>query len=34
VIIYAVIGILCDLVTRLLERRLLRWHPTYARLTA
>jgi sulfonate transport system permease protein len=34
VLIYAVIGILCDLVTRLLERRLLRWHPTYARLTA
>ena len=34
VIIYAAIGIICDLITRLLERRLLRWHPTYARLHA
>ncbi|MTD57243.1 ABC transporter permease subunit [Amycolatopsis pithecellobii] len=34
VIIYAVIGIVCDLITRLLERRLLRWHPTYAKLHA
>ncbi|WP_236791500.1 ABC transporter permease subunit [Amycolatopsis sp. GM8] len=34
VIIYAAIGIVCDLITRLLERRLLRWHPTYAKLHA
>jgi sulfonate transport system permease protein len=34
VIIYAVIGIICDLITRVLERRLLRWHPTYAKLHA
>jgi ABC-type nitrate/sulfonate/bicarbonate transport system permease component len=26
VIIYAAIGIICDLITRVLERRLLRWH--------
>ena len=34
VVIYAVIGVVCDLLTRLLERRLLRWHPTYAHLHA
>lgn len=34
VIVYAVIGMLSDLITRLLERRLLRWHPSYARLHA
>lgn len=34
VVIYAVIGIVCDVAARLLERRLLRWHPTYARLRA
>ncbi|WP_243788197.1 ABC transporter permease subunit [Saccharopolyspora gloriosae] len=34
VVIYAVIGVACDLVTRLLERRLLRWNPSYARISA
>jgi sulfonate transport system permease protein len=34
VVVYAVIGMLSDLITRLLERRLLRWHPSYARLHA
>ena len=34
IVIYAVIGIVCDVAARLLERRLLRWHPTYAGLNA
>ncbi|ACY96967.1 MULTISPECIES: ABC transporter permease subunit [Thermomonospora] len=33
VVLYAGIGIACDLLARLLERRLLSWHPSYARLT-
>lgn len=34
VVIYAVIGVACDLLARLLERRLLGWHPAYARQRA
>ncbi|TNY35945.1 ABC transporter permease subunit [Thermomonospora catenispora] len=34
VVLYAGIGIACDLLARILERRLLSWHPSYARLTA
>ncbi|XVQ15080.1 ABC transporter permease [Spirillospora sp. CA-255316] len=34
VVLYAVIGIACDLLARLLERRLLSWHATYAGLGA
>jgi sulfonate transport system permease protein len=30
IILYAIAGWLSDLVTRLIERRLLRWHPNYA----
>ncbi len=30
IILYAIAGWLSDLVTRLIERRLLRWHPSYA----
>jgi sulfonate transport system permease protein len=31
IILYAIAGWLSDLVTRLIEQRLLRWHPNYAR---
>jgi len=34
IILYAIAGWLVDLVTRLIERRLLRWHPSYARKAA
>ncbi|MDH2399974.1 ABC transporter permease subunit [Bradyrhizobium sp. SSUT18] len=30
IILYAIAGWLSDLITRLIERRLLRWHPSYA----
>ncbi|WP_245453885.1 hypothetical protein [Bradyrhizobium sp. AC87j1] len=30
IILYAIAGWLSDLITRLIERRLLRWHPNYA----
>jgi sulfonate transport system permease protein len=30
IVLYAIAGWLSDLVTRLIERRLLRWHPNYA----
>lgn len=30
IILYAIVGWLSDLITRLIERRLLRWHPSYA----
>jgi sulfonate transport system permease protein len=31
IVIYAVIGVVADLLARLLERRLLAWHPNYAK---
>jgi len=31
ILIYAIIGVLADTLARLLERRLLAWHPNYAR---
>lgn len=34
VVLYALLGKLADLLTRLLEGRLLRWHPSYQRQTA
>jgi sulfonate transport system permease protein len=34
VVLYALLGKLADVVTRLLERRLLRWHPNYRRQAA
>jgi sulfonate transport system permease protein len=34
IVIYAVIGVIADSVAKLLERRLLSWHPNYAKDTA
>ena len=33
IIIYAIIGVGADTLARLLERRLLAWHPNYAKET-
>ena len=30
IVIYAVIGVVADALARLMERRLLAWHPNYA----
>ncbi|OMI35474.1 hypothetical protein SPAR_31111 [Streptomyces sparsogenes DSM 40356] len=31
IVLYALAGLLADLLTRLIERRVLRWHPHYRR---
>ena len=33
ILLYACIGVGCDLIARQLERRLLSWHPSYGRRT-
>jgi sulfonate transport system permease protein len=34
IVIYAVVGVLSDQLARLLERRLLAWHPNFAKVSA
>ncbi|MGZ5876174.1 MAG: ABC transporter permease subunit, partial [Bradyrhizobium sp.] len=34
IVLYAIAGWLADFLTRMVERRLLRWHPNYARRVA